>query len=41
MDKKNKCSEKTESREGFHVADLFYTLFEQYSVTITVIKESK
>ena len=30
----------TESREGVHVADLFDTLFEQYSSTITAIEKA-
>ena len=32
--------ENAESRDQFHVADLFDTLFEQYSVTISVIEEA-
>lgn len=32
--------ENAGSRDKFHVADLFDTLFEQYSVTITVIEEA-
>lgn len=32
--------ENTESREGVHVADLFDTLFEQYSSTITAIEKT-
>ena len=32
--------ENTESRDQFHVADLFDTLFEQYSSTITAIEKA-